>query len=547
MNTLQKFLPWPFNSDSGEAAFVSNFCIWTIVIFFLCALLTQLWKAFHLGKNVQQALGVLEEIPPDQLASSRRELDEKMHPIPTVGELWHEFDETLVESRDGSKIYNTLDADHFFNTETLGQGVTESRFIAAVPGMLTAIGVFGTFVGLQFGLESLDLTDPETMSTTMSPLVAGAATAFKTSVWGILASLAFNVVEKLIEGNLINKIRAFQLKTDRLFDRTLGEQALLDIKGNTLESEKLLRVLGEQIGDKVQEGISSAIAPQMEKLADVMTELADRQASGAESALRDLVETFTEKLGDAGQRQAESMEKSAESLSVAMGKLDSTIDTFLQKVADQIYQLNEVVTNNQALNEKARKRAEQFVEASEQSQDKFTEIAVEVSQAANALGGAVQNLQNVSRGFSETVDVFSKSQTSATASFESSTKALGDTAEALVKAGNQIEEVAEEMSASAEQLSETTNQACITLAALPEKHEAILKQMLGDLSNRVESFKTQLGNQMEEFAEQLAGSSNRRIEEWTSNTQQFCNSMKDAVEFLNETINEVSALAGKKR
>lgn len=547
MNTLQKFLPWPFNADSGEAAFVSNFCIWTIAVFFLCALLTQVWKAFHLGKNVQQALGVLDEIPPDQLATSRRELDEKMHPIPTVGELWHEFDETLVESRDGIKIYNTLDADHFFNTTTLGQGVTESRFIAAVPGMLTAIGVFGTFVGLQFGLESLDLTNPDTMSTTMAPLVAGAATAFKTSVWGIMASLAFNVVEKLIEGRLINKIRAFQLKTDRLFDRTLGEQALLDIQGNTSESEQLLRVLGEQIGDKIQEGISSAIAPQMEKLAKVMEDMADRQASGAESALRDLVESFSDKLGDAGQRQADSMETSAEALSTAMGKLDTTIDTFLKKVADQINELNQVVTKNQTVNAGAQRRAEQFVANTEKSHEQFLEISTEVGQAAKALGTAIGNLEEVSGEFSKTVGSFSASQSKAASSFESTTRALGKSSEALDNAGQRIENSSNGILSSAQQLSKSTSEATDALAALPERHLNALNAFFDKFTQHLSNYTSSINKQMEEFSEQLVGSSNRRIDEWTSQTQQFCNNMKEAVEFLNGTITEMSVLSSKPR
>ena len=56
----------------------------------------------------------------------------------------------LVESR--SRLFNTIDAPHFFNTYTLARGLTENRLVAAMPGILTAIGVVGTFAGLQMGL-----------------------------------------------------------------------------------------------------------------------------------------------------------------------------------------------------------------------------------------------------------------------------------------------------------------------------------------------------------------------------------------------------------
>lgn len=537
---IHKFLPAPWASDSGPSAIVSNVCIWIIIAFFTCALLIQGWKFFKLRENVRRGLDILNRYRPDQLAAARRDIDDQMDAIPIVGELWHEFDETLVSSRGGEKVYNTLDADHFFNTTTLGQGVTESRFISAVPGMLTAIGVFGTFVGLQFGLGSLNLTDSETMSTSMSPLIAGAATAFKTSVWGILTSFIFNVVEKVIEGSLINKIRTFQFRTDRLFDRTLGEQALLDIKVNTSESEKLLRVLGEQIGDKIQEGISSAIAPQMEKLANVMTNLADRQASGAESALRDLVQSFTAELGDAGRKQAESMENSAEALSVAMGQLDTTIATFLQRVGDQIEELNQVAVRNQAVNAKAQRRAEKFVADTEESNAQFSAVSEEVTNAGHALGVAVKDLEQVSKSFSHTIGSFASSQTKATNSFESASDALSGSTSALDEASQRIEHANKSISSSVGTLAETTIQANKALASLPEKHQAVLNQFFDDLTKNLSNYTSTLDKEMGEFSEKLVGSSNQRVEEWTTNTQIFCNNMKDAVEFLNGTINEMS-------
>ncbi len=78
----------------------------------------------------------------------------------SVGHLWLEFDETLIEIReDGvTQLFNTFDAVYFFNSSTLAKGVTNNRLIAAVPGFLTAIGVIGTFVGLQIGLSGMDIS-----------------------------------------------------------------------------------------------------------------------------------------------------------------------------------------------------------------------------------------------------------------------------------------------------------------------------------------------------------------------------------------------------
>jgi methyl-accepting chemotaxis protein len=285
----------------------------------------------------------------------------------------------------------------------------------------------------------------------------------------------------------------------------------------------------------------------MEKLANVMTEMADRQASGAESALRDLVESFSEKLGDAGQRQADSMETSAEALSTAMGKLDTTIDTFLKKVADQINELNQVVTTNQEVNDEAQKRAEQFVANTQDSHEQFAEISTEVGQAAKALGTAIGNLEEVSKEFSKTVGTFSASQSRAVISLDSTTQSLGHSTKAMDNAGQRIENASSEISLVVDQLSETTSEAFTVLSSLPDRHQAGLKVFFDEFTQHLGNYTSSLSGQMEEFSEKLVGSSNHRIDEWTSRTQQFCNNMKDAVEFLNGTITEMSTLSSKKR
>ncbi len=83
---------------------------------------------------------------------------------PSYGNLWREFDESLVHIPVRERLCNTLDAEHFFNTHTIARRLTENRLLAAVPGFLTALGVIGTFIGLTLGLESLRLSNSDTQS-----------------------------------------------------------------------------------------------------------------------------------------------------------------------------------------------------------------------------------------------------------------------------------------------------------------------------------------------------------------------------------------------
>ncbi|MBM9960868.1 anti-phage defense ZorAB system ZorA, partial [Pseudomonas aeruginosa] len=64
---------------------------------------------------------LLEGQSKETLALSRRETMQKAQGLdaPNVGMLWREFDESLVLSSDQKHLFNTLDAEHFFNARTL--------------------------------------------------------------------------------------------------------------------------------------------------------------------------------------------------------------------------------------------------------------------------------------------------------------------------------------------------------------------------------------------------------------------------------------------
>lgn len=130
----------------------------------------------------------------DTLADTRRETLKKALDLDVrnLGKLWREFDESLVRSADNRHVYNTLDAEHFFNANSLAPGLTGSRLLAAMPSFLVAVGVLGTFVGLTIGLANLgangDFQNVDEIRSGITALIAGAAVAFMTSVWGGLFS-----------------------------------------------------------------------------------------------------------------------------------------------------------------------------------------------------------------------------------------------------------------------------------------------------------------------------------------------------------------------
>ena len=65
----------------------------------------------------------------------------------------------------------------------------------SIPGVFTSLGVLGTFSGILFGLLGFDASD---LDKYIPILLGGMKTAFTTSVVGLLCSLVFSRISKMV-------------------------------------------------------------------------------------------------------------------------------------------------------------------------------------------------------------------------------------------------------------------------------------------------------------------------------------------------------------
>ena len=93
--------------------------------------------------------------------SSFEEINKSLTNDKLIGHYWSEFWETIVVVKNQSgedQVFNTIDAHHFFNEDNLINHQIDIRLYNALPGILTGLGILGTFLGLIFGLSKIDLT-----------------------------------------------------------------------------------------------------------------------------------------------------------------------------------------------------------------------------------------------------------------------------------------------------------------------------------------------------------------------------------------------------
>lgn len=350
-----------------------------------CVFLAIYYKRFRL--RLLDLRSLLKDLNKETLALSRRETMRRAEQLKSsnIGGLWREFDESLVVSQDCKQLFNTLDAEYFFNARTLASGLTASRLLAAAPSFLVAIGVLGTFVGLTIGLGGLaDTTnDIDALKGGIDTLISGASVAFMTSVWGVAFSLVLNVLEKWLERFTLEKIQDLQYQIDFLYPRIPAEQSLVHIAEYGKESKEALQELHERIGDRLQETVTGISEIMQQAIADALNSvmapaiqtLISTTSQQSTEVLEQLVGRFMDGMTSVGREQGSLMQQAAADVHSAVGDMGERINQLAQTLDDiQGRQLAGAEQQRQLFESQLERITYSAEERQQQMEQRFTEL-----------------------------------------------------------------------------------------------------------------------------------------------------------------------------
>lgn len=329
---------------------ISNGFVAFLFLIFIVALLYFSYHFIDASKRMSWLANLVEGVTRENVLEKRAELKEKamsrIQKDKVMGHLWLEFDETLVmvNHNERKELRNTFDFGHFFNSHTVARNVTENRLVAAVPAFLTAIGVIGTFVGLQIGLSDLNLSgNVDTLKDGIAGVVNGAKIAFITSIWGIASSVAFNFFEKFLEQRIYAKLSKIEAAVDWIFPRIRPEEQLHEIAEHTQQSRESLQGLAEKIGTELQKSMVTATDSIRQGLEDslnsimapAINKLVQQTSDGNQQALESLLDNFMEKFGERGESQRNLMENASERMNASIDSMNASLASFISQMQSQ--------------------------------------------------------------------------------------------------------------------------------------------------------------------------------------------------------------------
>ena len=326
--------------------------------------------------------------------------------LPLFRDLQHHL--ISIQSRDGHEkvlLRRTVDASEVFRNSVLAPNFTTSPLFRAMPGILTGLGVLGTFVGLQMGIGGLDLKDLTNLEKSIIPLIQGCAIAFSTSVWGVLSSLVFSFVEKVLGEIAIRRVRQLQHRVDELIPRYVPEEAMDELARTSRGTEDLLKGLAVAIGDEMQKAIgrlgkeikhavatatSEGQGPLMEKSVELLSRALTAELAKLKEEVAGVGAHFS--------RTSEKLTASVTDLDPTVKALSETVSTGYRVVATAVNKLNaheSVMEKMAAASTEVRQAAEAFATM----KDSLQQCAVRNEEAARAQKSAAETNTQVAETF----------------------------------------------------------------------------------------------------------------------------------------------------
>ena len=248
------------------------------LVIFVSTTSWRMYKDWKIKEEMYYLNECLKEITSSNISENYDELDKKFREEVSSEQLkeeWDSFAESIFQEED--VFYQTVDAELFFNENTLLKERMNKKLLDFVPQLLLAIGIFGTFLGLSTGLSGLDLSSGD--NSQLNGLISGTKVSFFTSLYGMYFSIILSTIMNIHIGDYEENILKIKNNLNRIFKQALAEKSLIKIEKEIIEVRKVNSKISKAIGDELVKGVQNYNEIN-EKYMSSLTELVGTNISG---------------------------------------------------------------------------------------------------------------------------------------------------------------------------------------------------------------------------------------------------------------------------
>lgn len=407
------------------------------------------------------------------------EIGEKAMSGPALSHLWSEYRKTLHPQKradeDGQiqlvRWRSTALAESFFTEQAVVESRLKTEYFKHLPGILTGLGIIGTFLGLIKGLIHFDVSiDPAKAQEQLRGLVNSVGHAFFVSASAIGLAMLFTWIEKSLVTARCRQVEQLREVIDSLFQGGAGEEYL-----------ERLAVSSENAATQSAQIKDALVADLKEILTTLATKQMEAQAQNVGQMSVDMGKVIAESLSG----PMDAITKAVQGVSSNQGEAVNKMLTDV--LASFASQMREMFGGQMA------GMSELMVKASESMQAtaiQFGQLAANMNAAGTntvdamgeRLGKALEAMDARQAAMNAQMGAFVEQIKALVSESQSeSSQKLKDT---LTAVGDQVAGVVEQLRKQAEQAAESQG----------ERHmrfEQTTGQAIGSLSNQVEKLLAQ--------------------------------------------------------
>jgi hypothetical protein len=258
---------------------------------------------------------------------------------------WREFKNSLhvmqTENSSSKSIRSTLTADFYFSKEAIVDGYINAEFFKHLPGILTGIGIIGTFTGLIWGLHQFNTTNAVE---TLSLLLSEVSSAFVGSGIAIFIAIAITFFEKNTINNCYKLLEETSNTLDNLYKAGVGEDYLARlVKATELSAHNSINlkdVLIENLEimmDKQSKIIGQSIAQSLTGPIDKLMLIVDKASGDQSDVIKNLVDslmnTFISKIDEAFGTQIDAVNQAIFRSTTIMESVESSMRHLIDEIS----------------------------------------------------------------------------------------------------------------------------------------------------------------------------------------------------------------------
>lgn len=314
-----------------------------LAVFCLVLLLTFLFLAGYAWKGSQvwwQLRAVIRGVRQAGVRPDPDEVGKHFNRAP-LKHLWLEYRDTLHPLRrtanGAPETRATLPAETYFTRDVLVDARLFDDFARHLPGILTGLGIIGTFAGLLQGLSGFDPSNPAKAVSGLTPLLAGVSHAFIASAVAICCAMGVTFVSRLTLAYLYGLVEKLNHAVDALYNAGAGEEYLARLVHASEKSEAHAAQLKDAMVEDLSRMMTNLVERQIEAQAKASVMLGEHIGQSINSTLAAPLQRMTDAMEQTTRGNGEAVSGMLESMLTGfMAKLEDTFGGQMRGANEQI-------------------------------------------------------------------------------------------------------------------------------------------------------------------------------------------------------------------